>query len=145
MKCLPAPVFVWPIRIYYEDTDAGGIVYHTNYLQYCERARTEWLRSHGWSQEALAREAGIVFSVVSLDIHYRRPARLDDELLVGCEPTLRGGASLLFAQQIWQARPEGNALLAEANVRVACVDAATHKPRRMPADLRRSLTLEEST
>ncbi len=144
MKSLPAAVFLWPIRIYYEDTDAGGIVYHTNYLRYCERARTEWLRSRGWSQAALAREAGIVFSVVSLDIEYRRPARLDDELVVSCEPTIAGGASLLFVQQVRRAHDDAEGeLLAQAQVRVACVDAAAHRPRRMPPDLRRSLALED--
>ncbi len=140
MKC-----FQWPVRIYYEDTDAGGIVYHTNYLQYCERARTEWLRSRGWSQAALAREAGVVFSVVSLEIHYRRPAKLDDELTVECEPQVGGGASISFAQRVWRGVGADAELLADATVRVACVDAATHKPRRMPGELRHSLTREDPT
>jgi len=84
-------VFSWPARVYWEDTDGGGIVYYANYLRYLERARTEWLRSLGFSQQQLARDPGIVFAVVSLNIEYRRPAKLDDELLVTCEPSVVNG------------------------------------------------------
>ena len=73
-------VFTWPVRVYWEDTDGGAIVYYANYLRFLERARTEWLRAHGHSQQALAREAGILFTVVSLQVDYRAPARLDDAL-----------------------------------------------------------------
>jgi acyl-CoA thioester hydrolase len=120
--------FAWPARVYWEDTDAGGIVYYANYLRYLERARTEWLRAHGFSQDALAREAGILFMVVSLSIDYRRPARLDDELTISCEPRTDGAASVHFAQRVLRA----NELLLAADVRVACVDAGTLKPRRVP-------------
>ena len=74
--------FSWPARVYWEDTDGGGIVYYANYLRFLERARTEWLRAHGHSQRDLAREAGILFTVVSLRVDYRAPARLDDELQI---------------------------------------------------------------
>ena len=74
--------FTWPVRVYYEDTDAGGVVYHTNYLKFFERARTEWLRSLGYSQASLASTEGVLFTVVSLGTEYHRPARLDDQLLV---------------------------------------------------------------
>ena len=124
--------FTWPCRVYWEDTDGGGIVYYANYLRFLERARTEWLRSLGHSQQALARDPGIVFTVVSLNIDYRKPARLDDELVVTCVPSTEGAVTLRFAQQIYRKGADGNTLLVEASVRVACVDAATLRPRRLP-------------
>ena len=128
--------FSWPSRVYWEDTDAGGIVYYANYLRFLERARTEWLRERGFSQQRLQREEGILFTVVSLEIEYRAPARLDDELEISCEPRLEGPASLRFAQRIYRRTPGAEReLLAEANVRVACLDARTLRPRRLPAFL----------
>lgn len=139
--------FCWAARVYWEDTDGGGVVYYANYLKFLERARTEWLRAQGVSQRALAEERGIVFTVTSVEVSYRRPARLDDELLVTCEPARAGGASLSFAQRIYrrapagpatsasppgEARPEADELLATAEVRVACVDARTLRPQRLP-------------
>jgi acyl-CoA thioester hydrolase len=129
--------FLWPARVYWEDTDGGGIVYYANYLRFLERARTEWLRQLGHSQQRLVREEGILFTVVSLEIEYRAPARLDDELEVSCEPRPQGPASLKFAQSIWRrAAGAERELLAEASVRVACVDARTLRPRRLPAFLK---------
>ena len=128
-------VFSWPARVYWEDTDSGGVVYYANYLRFLERARTEWLRSLGYSQQSLAHEPGIVFTVVSLTVEYRRPARLDDELTVTCEPQGDGAATLRFAQRIYrseQGAPAGERLLVEANVRVACVDARTLRPQGLP-------------
>lgn len=126
-------VFSWPARVYWEDTDGGGIVYYANYLRYLERARTEWLRSLGFSQQQLARDPGIVFAVVSLNIDYRRPAKLDDELLVTCEPSVEGAVTIRFAQRIHRKDAgDSNTLLVEADVRVACVDASTLRPRRLP-------------
>jgi acyl-CoA thioester hydrolase len=126
-------VFSWPARVYWEDTDGGGIVYYANYLRYLERARTEWLRSLGFSQQQLARDPGIVFAVVSLNIEYRRPAKLDDELLVTCEPSVEGAVTIRFAQRIHRKDAgDSNTLLVEADVRVACVDASTLRPRRLP-------------
>ncbi len=133
--------FCWAARVYWEDTDGGGVVYYANYLKFLERARTEWLRAQGVSQRALAEERGIVFTVTSVEISYRRPARLDDELLVTCEPERAGGASLRFAQRIYrrapggaasEARPEAGELLTTAEVRVACVDTRTLRPQRLP-------------
>ena len=131
--------FRWESRVYWEDTDGGGIVYYANYLRFLERARTEWLRSLGYSQRALAQEPGIVFAVVSLNIEYRKPARLDDELLITCEPKVEGAASIVFAQRIYrsdevtQGLDGGSAgLLVEASARVACLDARTLRPRRLP-------------
>jgi acyl-CoA thioester hydrolase len=128
--------FVWPARVYWEDTDGGGIVYYANYLRFLERARSEWLRQLGHSQQQLVREQGILFTVVSLEIEYRAPARLDDELEISCEPRPQGPASLRFAQAVWRRAPGAEReLLAEASVRVACVDARTLRPRRLPAFL----------
>jgi acyl-CoA thioester hydrolase len=124
-------VFSWPARVYWEDTDGGGIVYYANYLKYLERARTEWLRALGFSQQALAAEQGILFTVVSLAAEYRRPARLDDALEVTCEPAVDGGATLRFKQRVLR----GDELLLCAQVRVACIDARTMRPRRLPAFL----------
>jgi acyl-CoA thioester hydrolase len=131
--------FRWASRIYWEDTDGGGIVYYANYLRFLERARTEWLRSLGFSQRALAEEPGIVFAVVSLNIEYRRPARLDDELVTTCEPEVEGAATIRFAQRIYRGGGEAPVndhgapgLLVEASVRVACVDARTLRPKRLP-------------
>jgi len=125
--------FVWPARVYWEDTDGGGIVYYANYLRFLERARTEWLRSRGFSQQRLVSEQSILFTVVSLEIEYRAPARLDDELEVSCEPQPQGPASLRFAQVIHRrAAAAPRELLVEASVRVACLDARTMRPRRLP-------------
>jgi acyl-CoA thioester hydrolase len=127
--------FRWASRVYWEDTDGGGIVYYGNYLRFLERARTEWLRSLGFSQRELAGEPGILFAVVSLNIEYRRPARLDDELAITCEPAVEGAATIRFAQQIYRgagAALTKDALLVEASVRVACVDARTLRPKRLP-------------
>jgi acyl-CoA thioester hydrolase len=120
--------------VYWEDTDGGGIVYYANYLRFLERARTEWLRAQGHSQLALAATAGILFTVVSLQIEYRAPARLDDELEISCQPRAEGPASLRFGQQIHRrgAAAAAGRLLVEASVRVACVDAVRMRPRRLP-------------
>jgi acyl-CoA thioester hydrolase len=126
--------FTWPARVYWEDTDGGAIVYYANYLRYLERARTEWLRARGYSQAALARDPGILFTVVSLQVDYRAPARLDDMLAVSCEPQAEGLASMRFIQRIHRDATAATAaqLLVEANVRVACIDARTLRPRRLP-------------
>jgi acyl-CoA thioester hydrolase len=123
--------FSWPARVYWEDTDGGGIVYYANYLRFLERARTEWLRTFGVSQQTLAKDPGVVFTVVSLSIQYRRPAKLDDELTITCEPNVDGAASVRFAQRIYR----GDMLLVEADVLVACVDAQTLRPKRLPGFL----------
>ena len=134
--------FRWESRVYWEDTDGGGIVYYANYLRFLERARTEWLRSLGYSQRVLAEEPGIVFAVVSLNIEYRKPAKLDDELLITCEPKVEGAATIVFEQRIYRfsggaplkgGGPES--LLVEASARVACLDARTLRPKRLPAFL----------
>jgi acyl-CoA thioester hydrolase len=128
-------LFAWPARVYWEDTDGSGIVYYANYLRFLERARTEWLRSLGYSQRALVEESGIMFAVVSLSVDYRRPAKLDDELFITCEPQSEGAASLRFVQRIYDrvdGAPVKDRLLVEASVRVACLDARTLRPKRLP-------------
>ena len=135
--------FRWASRVYWEDTDGGGIVYYANYLRFLERARTEWLRSLGYSQRALAQEPGIIFAVVSLNIEYRKPARLDDELVITCEPEPEGAATIVFAQRIFRRESQASDaerertadLLVEARARVACLDARTLRPKRLPAFL----------
>jgi acyl-CoA thioester hydrolase len=135
--------FSWPARVYWEDTDGGAIVYYANYLRFLERARTEWLRARGHSQLALAREPGILVTVVSVQVDYRAPARLDDELEITCEPRAEGAATLRFAQRIYRTGAARRAeLLVEAQVRVACVDAATLRPRRLPQFLREAVVTE---
>ena len=126
----PAP-FTWPVRIYWEDTDAGGIVYYANYLKFMERARTEWLRAAGIEQLPLKERHGLMFVVVELQAHYRKPARYGDELRVTCAIAERTRASLTFQQQIYR----GDELLIEGNVRVACLDANNLKPKALPKDL----------
>jgi acyl-CoA thioester hydrolase len=138
-------VFSWPARVYWEDTDGGAIVYYANYLRFLERSRTEWLRAHGHSQLELARAPGILFTVVSIQIDYRAPARLDDELAITCEPRAEGAASLRFAQRIYRTAPDGAeraGLLVEAQVRIACVDAGSLRPRRLPQFLREAVAAE---
>jgi acyl-CoA thioester hydrolase len=135
-------VFSWAARVYWEDTDGGGIVYYANYLRFLERARTEWLRSLGHSQQRLAQTPGILFAVTGLSVEYRRPARLDDELTITCEPRGERAAAMRFLQRIHRA-PEGD-LLVEAEVRVVCVDARTLRPKRLPDFLTDALPLERS-
>jgi len=130
--------FLWEARVYWEDTDAGGIVYYANYLHFLERARTEWLRARGWSQRVLAVDPGIVFSVVAVQAQYKRPARLDDLLATGCVPKVCGGATIDFEQQIWRSS-EPTELLFEATVRVACLDSASMRPRRLPQFIAKEL------
>ena len=125
------------VRIYYEDTDAGGVVYYANYLKYMERGRTEWLRALGVDQSDVAREYGRVFMVVSLEIKYLRPARLDDLITVRSEVTRMGRASLNFAQQIYC----NGELLTQGTVQVGCVDAITMRPAGMPPQVRTKLEL----
>jgi acyl-CoA thioester hydrolase len=121
-------VFTWPVRIYYEDTDAGGIVFYANYLKFFERARTEWLRSLGVDQQSLLKEQGAMFVVKNASIDYHAPARLDDELKLTLSIQKLGRATVHFVQQAWC----GETLLSNATVRVGCVDAMTLRPRPLP-------------
>lgn len=124
-------MFSWPIRVYYEDTDLSGVVYHAGYLRYLERARTEWLRALGFSQERLKTELGVAFTVVSMEIDFRRPARLDDCLEATVEVEVRKRASLGFVQTVRYAGDDRTELV-RVRARVACVDLAGFKPCALP-------------
>ncbi|NKE65867.1 tol-pal system-associated acyl-CoA thioesterase [Ramlibacter sp. RBP-2] len=129
--------FEFPIRVYWEDTDAGGIVFYANYLKFFERARTEWLRSLGIGQQDLRERTGGIFIVSETNVSYHRPARLDDELLVTARIETAGRASILLAQQALRAADRE--LLAEGTIRIGWVDAATLRPARIPANLLEAL------
>ena len=126
--------FEWPVRIYYEDTDLGGVVYYANYLRYLERARSEWLRSLGVSQSRLLSDNRILFAVTDVSIRYRRPARFEDLLVVTSELTRLQRASMTFGQRIFRESADGE-MLCEAEVRAACLDADSMQPRAMPKSL----------
>jgi len=130
--------FIWQARVYFEDTDVGGVVYYANYLRFMERARTEWLRARGLQQTALMNDEGIVFAIVNVQADYLRPARLDDLLFISCEPRLQR-ASIRFVQQIRRASETGELLL-DAEVRVACIDARSFTPRRLPRRIAEELS-----
>lgn len=125
--------FSIPVRVYWEDTDAGGVVYHASYLRFFERARTEWLRALGLVQSTLRETDDLVFVVRDLRIGFVRPARLDDALLATVDAVRTGGASLRFAQRLLRA--DDGTLLVEAEVRAACVRASTLRPMPVPAAL----------
>lgn len=124
--------FSWPVRVYWEDTDAGGVVYHASYLRFLERARTEWLRRLGVDQMAFKEATGLAFMVHRMEIDFLKPALLDDELTVSVEVKERRSASILFAQTI--ARVDGTVLV-QARVRAACVDLKRMQPARIPDDI----------
>ena len=123
--------FEWNIRVYIEDTDLGGVVFYANYLKFFERARTEWLRALGVSQQSLIDEHGIVFIVTNASVEYRAPARLDDEVRLTVELERAGRASVQFLQQAWR----GQTLLASGQVRVGCVNMADLRPEAIPAEV----------
>lgn len=127
--------FAFPVRIYWEDTDAGGIVYYANYFKFMERARTEWLRALGVEQEQFREEHGRLFVVVHAEAHFRRPARYGELLHVTCEVAETARASLTFKQEIYR-QGVGGELLLEGRVRVACLDEQTQRPRPLPDRLR---------
>jgi len=129
--------FEFRIRVYWEDTDAGGIVFYANYLKFFERARTEWLRSLGVGQQALREATGGIFVVGETSLRYHQAARLDDELLVSARIETAGRASIVLAQQALRAADR--ALLCDGTIRIGWVDAATLKPARMPAYLLEAL------
>lgn len=131
--------FIWPVVVYYEDTDAGGVVYHSNYLKYFERARTEMLRSIGVSQQVLL-EQGTGFVVRHMEIDYLQGARLDDQLSVKTTLSELKKASILFCQEI--VNPEGR-LLCRATVKVACIDNQKMRPIAIPQSIITELTQSE--
>jgi acyl-CoA thioester hydrolase len=127
----PPPRFSVPFRVYWEDTDAGGVVYYANYLKFMERCRTDWLRALGIDQLRLRAERQLQFAVVSLTVDFMRPALLNDEILVTAELERLSGATIAFKQTIMRA----DAQLIDASTRVACLDSGTLRPRPIPKDL----------
>jgi len=120
--------FNWPVRVYWEDTDAGGVVYYANYLKFLERARTEWLSHLGLEQDQLARDAGVVFVVRRVEADYLMPAHFNDRLSVRCELAELGRASLSMQQSVMRGESE----LLQARVKIVCVQQASFRPVRMP-------------
>jgi len=126
--------FSFPVRVYWEDTDAGGVVYYPSYLKFLERARSEWLRALGIDQVQLQRDERLQFVVVEANIRYHRPARFDDELVVSVALEELRGASLALAQDVRRGAGAGE-LLISAKIRAACIDADSLRPRPLPQAL----------
>lgn len=131
--------YEWPVRVYHEDTDGAGVVYYANYLRYFERARTEWLRALGFEQTDLAAQYGVVFVVRAINVEYHLPARFNDALSISVELARVGASQIRLTQRALR----GDETLVDAQVRLACVDAAAMKAVRMPAAL--SKTIGETT
>jgi len=127
--------YAHPLRIYWEDTDAGGVVFYANYLKFFERARTEWLRSMGFGQEELRTQTGALFVVSQTTVRYLRPARLDDLLTVTVRVQHAGQASMNIAQVAWRGKEQ----LATGEIRIGCVDAQSFRPRRIPEPMLNAL------
>ncbi len=127
----------WPVRVYYEDTDAAGVVYYANYLKFCERARTEWLRALGFDQSRLRDEHSVVFVVRSVEAEYLRGAVLDDSLVVESHLAAVNRVKMLFAQKILR----GDEVLFESNVGVVCIDWNKKKPASLPNEIRALLEI----
>ena len=127
--------FSWPVRVYWEDTDAGGIVFYANYLKFFERARTEWLRERGVEQAQLRAQTGGMFVVSEAHVRYHHSARLDDELIVTAVPTAVGRASMTLSQQAFLKKGDEPLLLCEATVRVGWINADRHQAARIPSTL----------
>ena len=126
--------FSWPVRVYYEDTDLGGVVYYANYLKCLERARSEWLRHLGVSQSRLLEAERLLFAITAVEVRYLKPARLEDDLTVTVELDRLRRASMSFRQEIYRGG-DGQELLCTAQVTAACLDADTMRPRPLPAHL----------
>ncbi|MCU7916736.1 MAG: tol-pal system-associated acyl-CoA thioesterase [Candidatus Thiodiazotropha sp. (ex Epidulcina cf. delphinae)] len=125
--------FIWPVRVYYEDTDSGGLVYYANYLKFMERARTEWLRSIGFEQDRLLRQDGIIFAVRQVEVGYHQPARFNDELEISSSLLQKGRASLTFHQEV--VRPADAQLLCKGKIKIACVGMKNMRPLPIPKKL----------
>lgn len=129
--------FIWPVRVYYEDTDVAGVVFYANYLRFYERGRTEWLRSLGWEQDILI-DKGLAFAVAHVDAKYLLPARFNDKLLIKTKIASVRRTSVIFEQEIVTDN-EQQLLVNKATIRVACVDMKTMKPAAMPDYLKEEI------
>lgn len=149
-----AAEFSWPVRVYYEDTDNGGVVYYANYLKFMERARTEWLRARGVEQDQLSTQQGLIFAVRSAQLDYLKPGRFNQLLAVGVSVAEVGKASLSFDQTVRVANENGlthltnnlitegeesGMLLCQGKIKIACLDASTLKPRAIPTLIRQEI------
>lgn len=132
--------FRWPLRIYYEDTDTGGVVYYANYLRFFERARTEWLRSAGVGQQLMTEQENVMFMVKSTVIDYHSPAKLDDRLEVSVRLEKLGRASVNFVQQAWRTGGASPGLLCSGRIRIACVHVQSLRPAPIPAAILEKIT-----
>ena len=136
-------LFLWPVRVYWEDTDAGGIVFYANYLKFFERSRTEWLRSLGVEQQRLKDSTGCMFVVTETNVRYHRPARLDDELIVTASMVETGRASMIIKQQALlkteHSASQSTTLLCEGTIRIGWVNGTSLQPKRIPASILDSL------
>ena len=130
--------FSWRVRVYYEDTDSGGVVYYANYLRFMERARTEWMRALGFEQDELLDRDGILFAVRSASLEYHKPARFNQLLSVSCDVIKHGRASLTFEQVV--TLDAGREPLCTGEVRIACLDAAGFQPRAIPDYILKEIT-----
>jgi acyl-CoA thioester hydrolase len=126
--------FSWTVRVYYEDTDTGGVVYYANYLKFMERARTEWLRELGFMQAELKARDDVLFAVRHVELDYLQPARLDDTLQIDVELVDAGGASMTLAQQITKLSEPG--VLCKGIIKIVCLKASTFKPIALPPAIR---------
>ncbi|RDH84929.1 MAG: tol-pal system-associated acyl-CoA thioesterase [endosymbiont of Galathealinum brachiosum] len=126
--------FNWPVRVYYEDTDSGGVVYYANYLKFMERARTEFLRHLGFEQDQLIDRENIIFAVRSVQCDYKSPARFNDELIITADLTELKKASMLFEQKIFRNNQQDK-ILCQGQVRIACLHADTFKPCAIPESI----------
>lgn len=134
--------FLWPIRVYYEDTDAAGVVFYANYLKFMERARTEWLRHLGYEQDRLRTEDGLVFVVTRVVLDFQRPARFNDLLSVSVRLSTRGRASLSLYQEVRDAQRQ-DLVYCRGEVKLACIDAGSFRPRAIPPRLIAELADDE--
>lgn len=149
------PTFSWPVRVYYEDTDHGGVVYYANYLKFMERARTEWLRARGIEQDALIDEYGMIFAVRSVQLDFLKPAQFNQQLEVSVATLNVGKASMVFEQEVnlvntkhlvntkqqggEQGELSDDVVLCRGKVKIACLDAQTLRPKAIPAPLRKEI------
>ncbi|HIG64473.1 MAG: tol-pal system-associated acyl-CoA thioesterase [Gammaproteobacteria bacterium] len=131
-------IFNWPIRVYYEDTDVGGVVYYANYLKFYERARTEMLRAMGFEQDELISSESVIFAVRSVKVDYLKPARFNELLDISACLSLVNAASLTFEQSVTR----NDELLSTATIRIACLDSNTLRPRHIPDDLKQAIVHE---
>lgn len=129
--------FLWPVRVYYEDTDSGGVVYYANYLKFMERARTEWLRQLGFEQDELIQKEAVIFAVRSVQVDYLLPARFNDELSVSANLIEQGRASLTIEQSI--TRVADNSLLCKGRVKIVSLRPDSFKPCAIPDNIKQQL------